>query len=161
MTEDGLFKRYKINPLNFISIGICLCLSAYFLVIRPVEFDTRKTIVFYSFALYFFTLGFNYRALRNLNVWLLWLGISIVQLGIYYKHGLDNTDWPAINGLRNFWAFLIIFQIFRWTSLKIQKKEFVSVSRSKTDILDNREFTFWDWILNLPLTALIFILQVI
>ena len=147
--------------MNFISIGICLCLSIYFLVIKPVVFDSRRTIVFYSFGIYFVTLFFNYKALRNLNVWLIWFGLSLIQIAIYYRHGLDNTDWPAIRGLRNFWAFLILFQLFRWISLKIQRKEFVSVSKSKTDVFDNRKFTLWDLVLNLPITAMIFVLQTI
>jgi hypothetical protein len=161
MTENKLFKRHKIDYLNFISIGICLCFSIYFLAAEPVEFDTRKPIVFYSFGLYFFTLFFNYKALRNLNVWIIWIGLSILQIGLYYKQGLDNTDWPAIRGLRNFWIFLIAFQILRWTSLKFQKKEFVTLSRTKTDLYDDRRFTRLDMLLFLPAIFLIFFLQII
>jgi len=161
MIENRLFKRYKIDPLNFISIGIFLCLSIYFLVIQQIEFHTRQPIVFYSFGLYFITLFFNYKALRNLNVWIIWFGIASLQIGIYYKHGLDNTDWPAIHGLRNFWIFLIAFQFLRWLSFKLQKKEFVTIAKMRRDLYDNRKFTFWDRILYIPAIALIFVLQVI
>ena len=161
MIENGLFKRHKIDPLNFISIGIFLCFTIYFLVIRQIEFHTRQSIVFYSFGLYLVTLVFNYKALRNLNVWLIWFGIALIQIGIYYKHGLNNTDWPAIRGLRNFWIFLITFQILRWLSLKLQKKEFVTIARMRRDLYDDRKFTLWDGILYLPAIALIFVLQVI
>jgi hypothetical protein len=161
MTENRIFKRHKIDYLNFISIGICLCFSIYFLLIEPVVFGTRKPIVFYSFGLYFLTLFFNYKALRNLNVWFIWIGLSVIQIGIYYKHGLDNTDWPAIRGLRNFWIYLIAFQILRWLSIKLQKKEFVTLAKMRTDLYDDRKFTFWDGVLFLPAIALIFILQII
>lgn len=161
MTEERLFKRYKIDPLNFISVGICLLFTIYFFTIQPVEFDTRGQIVFYSFGLYFYTLFFNYRALRNLNVWLIWTGLAIIQIAIYYKHGLNKMDWPAIHGLRNFWIFLIAFQILRWTSLKFQKREFVTLARSKMDVLDERKFTRLDLLLFLPAIFLIFFLQVI
>jgi hypothetical protein len=161
MTENRIFKRHKIDYLHFISIGICLCFSIYFLLIEPVEFGTRKPIVFYSFGLYFLTLFFNYKALRNLNVWFIWIGLSVIQIGIYYKHGLDNTDWPAIRGLRNFWIYLIAFQILRWLSIKLQKKEFVTLAKMRTDLYDDRKFTFWDGVLYLPAIALIFILQII
>jgi hypothetical protein len=161
VTENELIKREKINILNFAFIGIWLCLSIYFLVIEPVEFETRKPIVYYSFGLYFFTLFFNYKSLRNLNVWYVWVGLSLIQIGIYYKHGLDNTDWPAIRGLRNFWAFLFLFQLLRWTSLKFQKKEFVALSKTRTDLHDDRIFTRLDILLFLPAIFLIFLLQII
>lgn len=161
MIENRFFKRSKINFLNFVPIGIFICFSIYFLIIEPVQFQNRKSIVFYSFGLYFFTISFNYRALRNLNIWLLWFGFSLVQIAIYYKHGLGNTDWTAIRGLRNFWIFLIAFQILRWISLKFQKKEFVTLTRSKWDVLGNRRFTRLDMLLYLPAIFLIFILQII
>ncbi len=161
MINSKLIKRGKINRWNFLIIGISLCISLYFLVIEPVEFGNRKPIVFYSFGLYFFTLFFNYGALRNLNLWLIWMGFSIIQIGIYYKHGLNNTDWPAINGLRNFWIFLIIFQVLRWLSIKLQNKDFVTIGRTQTDFFDDRKITFWDRILFIPAISLLFILQVV
>ena len=161
MTEKGLFKRYKIDPLNYIPVGICLLFSIYFFRIEPVSFNTRGPIVFYSFGLYFFTLFFNYRALRNLNVWFIWIGLAIIQMVIYYKHGLHMMDWPAIHGLRNFWIFLIAFQILRWISLKFQKKEFVTLTRNTMDVLDERKFTLLDMFLFLPAIFLVFFLQLI
>ncbi len=162
MTKNGLFKREKISAFNFFFIGICLCFSFYFLIIEPVGFETRKPIVYYSFGLYFFTLFFNYKPLRNLNVWIIWFVLSFIQIGIYYRHGLDNTDWHAIRGLRNFWIFLIAFQLLRWTSLKYQKKEFVTVLKeSKRDLFDDREFTLLDFILSITAIFLIFLLQII
>ena len=161
VTENELIKREKISTLNFVLIGIWLCFSICFLVVEPVEFVTRKPIVYYSFGLYFFTLFFNYKALRNLNVWTIWIGLSLIQIGIYYKHGLHNADWPAIRGLRNFWIYLIVFQILRWVSLRLQKKEFVTLSKMRTDLYDDRRFTFWDGVLFIPAISLIFILQII
>ncbi len=161
MMENRFFKRNKINILNFIPMGICVCFSIYFLMIEPVEFSNRNSIIFYSFGLYFFTIGFNYVALRNFDVWLLWFGFSLVQIVIYYKHGLNNADWSAIRGLRNFWIFLIAFQILRWVSLNFQNKEFVTLTRSKWDPLDNRRFTRLDMLLYGPAIFLIFILQII
>nr|WP_299383094.1 hypothetical protein [Allomuricauda sp.] len=159
MTEKKLFKRYRIDPLNFVSVGICLLFSIYFFTIKPVEFDTRKQIVFYSFGLYFFTLFFNYRALRNLNIWFIWAGLALIQVILYYRHGLNKMDWPAVHGLRNFWIFLVAFQILRWFSLKFQKKEFVALARNKRDMLDERKLTRLDVILFLPAIFLIFLLQ--
>lgn len=161
MTANLFIKREKISYWNFIAIGICLCFSIYFLIIEPVEFKTRKPIVIYSFALYFFTLFFNYKPLRNLNLWIIWIALSIIQIGIYYKHGLNNVDWPAINGLRNFWIYLVIFQILRWLSIKLQTKEFITLSKMQTDLYDDRVFKFWDYVLFIPAIFLIFLLQII
>ena len=160
MTEK-LIKRNKIRTWDYISIGICVCFSLYFLINDQVEFETRKPIVFYSFGLYFFTLFFNYGHLRNINLWIIWFGLSVIQIMIYYKHGLDDTNWPAIRGLRNFWLYLILFQILRWLSLRLQEKEFITLSRTQKDLHDDREFKFWDFILFIPAIASIFILQII
>ncbi len=156
-----LIKPSKIRIWDYIPIGICLCFSIYFLITNQVEFETRRPIVYYSFGIYFFTLFFNYGHLRNINLWNIWFGFSIIQIVIYYKHGLDNTDWPAIRGLRNFWLYLILFQVLRWLSFKLQKQEFVTLSRTQKDLHDDREFKLWDFILFIPAIASIFILQVI
>jgi len=161
MKVNKLFYRQKLTLWDLITIGIWICLSIYFLTIEEITFETRKPIVFYSFGLYFFTLGLNYKSLRNLNSWTLWGGISIIQVLIYYKQGLDQTGWPAINGLRNYWIFLIAFQILRWVSLKFQKEEFVTLSKMKTDLYDNRKFTILDGVLFVLAIFLIFTLQCI
>lgn len=156
-----LLCKEKLTPWDFITIGIWLMLSLYFFVINEITFQTRKPIVIYSFCLYFFTLGFNYKSLRNLNCWFVWMGISLVQTIIYYKQGLHHTDWPAIRGLRNFWMYLILFQILRWISLKLQKKEFVALAKLQTDLFDDRKFTFLDGVLYLPAIFFLFYLQII
>lgn len=161
MLENIFFKRSKINFLNFVPIGICLGFSLYFIVIEASVFYNTKPIVIYSFGLYFFTFTFNYRALRNLNIWLIWFGLSLLQILIYYQNELENTDFTAIRGLRNFWIFLIVFQIFRWISIKFQKEEFITLSRSKWDILDNRRITILDMLIYVLGIFFIFILQII
>ncbi len=90
----------------------------------------------------------------------MWFGFSMLQIIIYYKHGLNEVDWPAIRGLRNFWVYLLLFQILRWLSLRFQKKEFVALGKSQTDLYDNRRITTFDCLLFVIAISLLFLLQI-
>ena len=48
---------------------------------------------------------------------------------------------------------------YRWISFRLQNKEFVTLSRMRTNLYDNRRFTVWDGVLYLPANCIIFILQ--
>lgn len=61
---------------------------------------------------------------------------------------LQNPRGHSATGLRNTIILLLLFQILRIISLKIQKQELVAPTRgSATDLFDERKITFTDFFL--------------
>ncbi len=151
----------KFKAWDWITIGVYLLITIYIFSIKSIDFQSRFPIFWYSIGTYFFTYFFNYESLRKFNVWLIWFGFSLIHVFIYYRLELDQVDWPSIRGLRNYSVFLIIHQVFRLASLKIQKKEFVALGKSKTDLWDERLIRVTDLVLFPIIVFLIVFLQIV
>ena len=79
-----------------------------------------------------------------------WMIIALLQLFVYWQIKdfilqIDNA--PIVSGLGSTALLLILFQILRFASLKIQHQELVAPSRARYDIYDNRRVNFLDIIL--------------
>lgn len=100
-----------------------------------------------SFSLIF------YKSLRNLSFYLFWFAIGIIQFGIYlfmigdYYQQMSPGQYYTPVEYRNTIILLLLFQLLRWVSIKIQHKEFVLPSRTGKDLFDNREYTFLDFMI--------------
>ncbi|WP_347174268.1 hypothetical protein [Polaribacter uvawellassae] len=88
--------------------------------------------------------------MRKFNVWLIWLGISLLHIFLYFEIvNIDKFQYPrgpAAEFLKYTWIFLFLFQFLRITSLKFQKIELVAPNRGALDIWDNRKVTLFDFI---------------
>ncbi len=114
--------------------------------------STKRDWIFtYSLGTHLFIYFFNYKSLRKPNIWLIWLLFSLVHLFLYYQFGNDPElqmfRGAAAHGLQFTWLLLILFQLLRFISAKIQNQELVAPSKSRTDIWDNRKVTVVDFVL--------------
>ena len=83
----------------------------------------------YFFILPLFMVGFQFRNLRNINYYLIWTFIGVMQLGVFMIEK-DNPDFYFVNGsgidgLKALLPVLVLFQVFRQISLKIYKREII------------------------------------
>jgi hypothetical protein len=60
---------------------------------------------------------------------------------------LANVRGHSATGLRNTIILLVLFQVLRFASIRLQGKELVAPSRGRTDLFDERPVTFVDFIL--------------
>jgi len=144
-----IFYFDKPSKWDLITLFIYLGLTVF---IFFSDISAKKDLVFaYSFGTHLFIYFFNYKSLRKLNIWLIWFLISLVHLYLYRAFvnapELQMFRGPAAHGLQFTWLLLILFQLLRFTSAKIQNQELVAPSRSRTDIWDNRRINFVDSIL--------------
>ncbi len=115
--------------------------------------DLTPAIVFgYSFLTQLFLYVFCYKSLRNFYVFIIWLGIGFCHSYLHYILINDNSlrfvKGHAAMGLKNTLPLLLLFQVLRVLSLKIQRRELVSPSRgSTTDIFDEVKITWLDYVL--------------
>ena len=142
-----IIKWDNLEKWDYLSVGIYLLIT--FFVINPelINYSTTFTF-FYSCGTILFLYFFNYKSLRKIKVFTIWLIISLLHLYIYYKLG-DNPNLQMYRGsslgyLKTTWVALLIFQIFRVISLLIFKIELVCPSKSDIDMWDYREVKWSD-----------------
>ncbi len=142
---------FYFDKLNWWDISTLILYSILTAFIYLTDIPTRSDWLFgYSFGTHLFLYFFNYKSLRKLNVWLVWMLFGIIHLYFYYE--LSNE--PELQMFRGFaghsllftWLLLIIFQVLRYISLINQNQELVALSKSRTDIWDNRRITKIDTI---------------
>lgn len=95
----------------------------------------------------------NYKSLRNLTVYLIWIGIAFVHLYFYFQLK-DNPSLfyvrgqNSATGLRNTIFLLLLFQLLRFISYRTQGKELVCPTKGgHKDLFDGRKTTYIDIIL--------------
>ena len=107
-------------------------------------------LLFYSYGTIFFLYIFGYKSLRKLYFTQIFILIGLIHI-VIFMFIKNNTDLYFIRGhsgkgLNYTILALILFQILRYISLKIQQKELVCPDRSGIDMFDNRKTNFFDFI---------------
>lgn len=95
---------------------------------------------------------FGYKALRNMSFFICWIVIALIHFAIYLNiRDIQTTAFMtkgANTGLRNTILLLVLFQVLRVVSLKIQHQELITPSRGGgLDLYNEREATFLDLLL--------------
>lgn len=105
-------------------------------------------VVLTQLSIYFFFYGL----LRNFRLYLIWCGFGILHVIMYFtfkgNHKLDMINGNPSYGLLNTIILLLLFQVLRFLSIKLQKREFVAPSRGGNyDIVYNIKVSIIDKIL--------------
>jgi len=87
---------------------------------------------------------FMYKALRDFTTYLICFGFAVLHILLYFlfkgNPNLEVVKGNISSALLNSFALLVLFQILRYFSLKIQKREFVVPSHGGgKDLFDNIE----------------------
>lgn len=163
-----IFYFDKLDLWDKYSIVVYLTLSAicgYFFLNENSSAANRSLLLFYTMGTQLLLYLLNYKSLRNLKVYLIWIFISLLHLFAFYqlknRLELQNVHGHAANGLRNTIFLLLLYQVLRITSLKTQKQELVAPVRgSTTDLFEGRSITFIDFALFVVYFAAIIVLNV-
>jgi len=148
MKNQPFFRAYPLNKWNIVTIvGYTLFsvgLLFYYLFANQPKVDILPVyLMFTQLGLYFF----QYRAIRNVYVYAFWFMVGIAHLvtAYYIAHN------PALNGvcglLTNTLATVILLQLLRFASLKLQGKELAAPSKTGFDMFDERKITWTDRLL--------------
>jgi hypothetical protein len=105
-------------------------------------------VVLTQLGIYFFLYG----ALRNFKLYLIWCGFGILHVIMYFifrgNPKLDMVKGNPSFGLLNTIILLLLFQLLRFLSIKIQIREFVAPSKGGNyDIVYNVKVSNTDKIL--------------
>jgi len=102
----------------------------------------------FQIAIYFFL----YTSLRNFKSFLIWFGFGIIHLILFLifkgDSKLQMKRGNASNELINSIPLLLLFQLMRYISLKIQHREFVMPSKGGgTDLFENKNPSPTDYLI--------------
>ena len=145
-------RSYKLSPWNIVIMCLYTILSVWVLYYYAyTDFPKGDHLFMYGLGTHLFLYSFEYKALRNLNVYLFWFAISIIQFAFYIylkneKFLLSPIGISFAQPLRNTVILLVLFQLLRYVSLKTQAKELVCPERSGNDFYDNRKPTYIDYL---------------
>lgn len=151
----SIFYFERLSSLDKWTIGLYFILTFglyYFLGIQ-------KEIIFgYALLTQLGLYLLCYKSLRNLTAFAIWLGIGVFHLYLYFKlrdvATLQMFRGHSSTPLRNTIPLLILFQILRFFSAKIQGQELVAPSGgATTDLYDERRVNGLDFLFFFIYTA--------
>ena len=148
MKNQPFFRAYPLNKWNIVTIvGYTLfsvgLLFYYLFANQPKVGILPVYLIVTQLGLYF---G-QYRAIRNVYVHAFWFMVGIAHLvtAYYIAHN------PALSGvcglLTNTLATVILLQLLRFASLKLQGKELVAADKGSFDMFKERKITWTDRLL--------------
>jgi hypothetical protein len=93
---------------------------------------------------------FLYVSLRNVKAFGIWTGFGILHLLIYkefiHEPGFMLAKGSALRPLQNTLLLLLLFQVLRWTFLKLTKTELVAPAKGRTDLFEERQWSVLDFV---------------
>jgi hypothetical protein len=138
----------KLEPFDKWSIGLYLVLTVSILYLFG---PTAELIFWYGLLTQFSLYAFCYMSLRNLTAYLIWLAIGLFHLYLYTSlNDLGfQMDWEhGATPLRNTAALLVLFQVLRFVSIRIQQQDLVLPTKvGGFDLYDEREVNWTDVVL--------------
>lgn len=151
--KKSIFYFEKLNTWDKVTITLYSIISLFiWRYFNDLEIESQKSYLsFYTFFTQFFLYLFNYKSLRNLSVYFIWIGFSLIHLYAYYYlkdiESLHYVRGHAANGLKNTIVLLLVFQVFRFLSAKIQYQELICPGKgNSTDLFNERKPTIIDWV---------------
>jgi len=140
---------------------LLLSILLYFHIKSLSSVDQESYFFMYALGTQMILYFFGYRALRNMTYFSCCIVFALIHFYIYWQLKDDQTlirYGPGVNLFRNTILFLLLFQVLRIISLKIQHQELVSISKSEKDIFQERKVTVIDKVLSVIYIAALFCL---
>jgi len=131
------------------AVGLYIVLTCALLYLFGTTNAKNQIIFGYAFLTQLGLYIFCYRSLRNLTVYFIWIGIGFLHLYLYFILKDDQTlqmfRGHSSTPLRNTVSLLLLFQLLRFLSVKIQGQELVAPGKgSTTDLFDERKVNWLD-----------------
>jgi hypothetical protein len=147
---ESFFYFEKPRVWDIVTIVLYLLLTAVFCFDFHNEASPNRRDILsgYAFVTQVFLICVNYRSLRNMTVYCVWMAIALGHF-LTYLYLLDyigqqHFEGLAANGLRNTTILLLIFQGLRLISINTQGQEFIFPRKNNLKLLYEREGTFID-----------------
>jgi len=143
----------------YLTISILLCI-----LYLNSDWHLRKNIlVGYGIGTQLSLFFVLYTSLRNLKSYLIWCCFGFFHLAVYFTLKNDpDLQMPSGNAatcLRNTIVLILLFQVLRYISLKLQHREFVAPAYGGgKDLFENKKVGFIDFLIFILYYGSLFVL---
>ena len=161
-------QKTKIKPIllspykGILKLPIIHCCVSLFLFISykfnwlPSSFLGFAVLGYYMMFTFLFM--YYYKSIKDYKIYLLWLGISLIQFFVYilnksYK-AFKIDERTSLSSLSCLFVFLILYQLFRQISLYTIKQEFIMDTKSRGDEVSSLEIVGSPLIMILSMTSM-------
>lgn len=149
----NFLNKEKLNKgeVIFFILYFLTSFTLFFTIDFPINKElSRFSLFFYSYGTVLFLYIFGYKSLRKLLFTQFFILIGLMHIIIFLLIK-DNGELyfekgHSGKGLNYTIIAILLIQILRYLSLKIQQKELVCPDRSGIDMFDNRKTNFFDFI---------------
>jgi hypothetical protein len=143
----------KLKPFDIVAIVIYSIFTLGVLVNYYLGTAHSKQVMLIAYAVtaQIFMYFFLYVSLRNFTSFLIWSGFSFVHI-LMYLIFKGNSELIMVRGnpsfqLINTSVLLVLFQLLRYFSIKMQHREFVVPSKGGgKDLFENKEISPVDYV---------------
>jgi hypothetical protein len=144
-----LFYFEALNPWDTIVIGFygLATIIVLLYIIWGANKHKNEVVFFYAVVPQLFNYWLNYKSLKNLKVYFIWIGFAVMHVCLYCFLKNDPFYKGVRGALINTILLLVLYQLIRITSLKIQNQELAMPTKDWKDLFTNRSVTFLDFIL--------------
>ncbi len=148
-TKKPPFYFEELNSWDKGAIGLYGLASIVFIIHNYFGANEykREFLMLYTISPQICSYAFNYGSLRNLKSFFIWYGFGTLHIIFYFLLRNNDVYGGASGTLLNTVILLLIYQVLRMISLKVQHQELAVPTRSGKDLLDNRDITFLDFVL--------------
>ncbi|MFP5437552.1 MAG: hypothetical protein ACLGH8_07210 [Bacteroidia bacterium] len=151
MENQPFFRAYHLSIWNILTIIVYTVISVGLLYYYVYEaYPENKYLLVYVIGTQLFFFLAQYRAIRNLYMYLFWLLVGIAHaITAYFIKDISLFQFPAGHlsvTMANTLIVVLLMQVLRYISVKLQSKEFVAPNRSGTDLFNERKPTWVDFL---------------
>ncbi|MBD0296594.1 MAG: hypothetical protein ICV84_15580 [Flavisolibacter sp.] len=155
--EKRIFHRTTITRSQWITFAVYILISIALIhypwvnVVNEGQWLARY--IFLTHIIFYVV----HRQFKNLNLFLLWLGVGVMHIWMSFQIKDDFPDWG--NRFQFTIPILLLLQVLRLISYGIIKDDFAVPSRfSRVDIDGRRNVKLWDFVILLAYFGLLFYL---
>lgn len=154
-TKKPIFYFEKFESFDKWSLGFFMVMSIALLAyLNFASSNTNKStiIIGYCLVTHFCLYSLLYKSLRNMAVFIIWTAIGLLHLVLYFDLNSDLSSQlmnkVVTAPLKNTIVLLLLYQVLRIISLKIQDQELVSPHKNViVESFDERDPNRYDKVL--------------
>jgi hypothetical protein len=143
----------KLTKWNIVVIAIYFIFTLFVIFNYTLgEVNAGDILIFYALLPHLVGYFFMYKALRNFTMYSICFGFAIVHVFLYFLFR-GSPKLQMVKGdpsplLLNSIVLIVLFQVLRYLSIKMQKREFVVPAKGGgKDLFDNIELSGTDYLL--------------
>lgn len=145
------FTKFRLWDAIYFILYVTVTILLWYYVFMESDERMRKVVLGYAVITQIQVYVLGYKSLRSALSWSLWLLVGVFHLLLYF--GMKNDHFATMYGsnaatpLRNTLVMVVLFQVLRYVSFNIQRRDLICPARGGRDMLGEVNTTKADLVL--------------